>query len=72
MQNNLNITAADNRSEILTWLSPLEPTYNITKFEQPALRTWATGFCTQKNFEAGEMAMAKVNRKRQLYFVPAI
>jgi len=40
----------------------------MTPFEQAGLMAWETGFCGQRNFEAGGTAMAKVNLKRQLYF----
>jgi len=33
---------------------------------------WATGFCAQRNSEAGGTVVDKANYKRTLYFVPEI
>jgi len=41
-------------------------------FKHVELETWETGFCAQRNFEAGSAVMAEVNRQKRPYFAPEI
>ena len=41
-------------------------------FKHAGLETWVTGFCKQRNFEAGRAVMAEVNHKKRPYFAREI
>ena len=58
-------TVADDRSQLLTWLSPWSPGYVIEAFKSAASTTLGNGSCKQKNSEGGMTGVGKVKVIRQ-------